>query len=696
MKRAILHQNFALSGLFIAIITTSFLMKPGPREIYVSPQGDDNNPGTEKKPLKTLVAAWENARSTKASKGIAIVLREGTYMLANALEMEGKDIEYPVSFGAYPGEKVTVTGGVALRNFETLSKTDAPGKDKVPVIHHDKIWVTNLQGQGITDYGSPHPREGNRLELYAKGQRMSWARYPNTGWVYISKVPQEKGKPVIEGRDTRLRDGIPSGRHYGYFQIDDPTPSTWISKDVWVGGYFNYDWWDDYLQVDRIDPKNNNVYIRPPHGKYGYTYGYRMYFLNALEALDSPGEWYLDRSTGDLYFWPPQGTSIEEKIYVPVNTTTLFDLQGASNITFENLEFRTGRGNAIKSTRGDNLRVLGCTFTQFGGDVVRVEGGFNHLVKSCDVFNTSKGGIHVRSGNRKTLTPGNSRIENNHIHHFAEVLRTYQSGIQVGGVSNVVSHNKIHDTPHQAIGWGGNEHIVEYNEIYNAVTETNDAGAIYSGRNPSMQGNIFRYNYFHNIKGPQGHGTAAIYFDDFHCGNTVYGNVFYRSGKPGKALFGAIFVHGGRYNEVRNNIFIDCERAYGESIWGEEGIAKRRVQHNWSKRLHEDVEISKPPYTEKYPWLQAVETMDRRPNTFERNAVYGTGEVYAHKGPDTVKMAHNFITQGDPDFIRRVDDQVHFNPQLTVREIEGFNTIDFSKIGLYLDEYRESVENFMN
>jgi hypothetical protein len=52
----------------------------------------------------------------------------------------------------------------------------------------------------------------------------------------------------------------------------------------------------------------------------------------------------------------------------------------------------------------------------------------------------------------------------------------------MNGVGVKVSHNKMYDTPHNVILFGGNDHVMEYNLIYNAVTETGDAGAIYAGR----------------------------------------------------------------------------------------------------------------------------------------------------------------------------------------------------------------------
>ena len=48
------------------------------------------------------------------------------------------------------------------------------------------------------------------------------------------------------------------------------------------------------------------AWSRPPrpYGIYSFRKGQRFYFLNLLEELDQPGEWFLDRKTGVLYFWP--------------------------------------------------------------------------------------------------------------------------------------------------------------------------------------------------------------------------------------------------------------------------------------------------------------------------------------------------------------------------------------------------------
>ena len=123
----------------------------------------------------------------------------------------------------------------------------------------------------------------------------------------------------------------------------------------------------------------------------------------------------------------------------------------------------------------------------------------------------------------------------------------------------------MHDAPHMAIGISGNDHVFEYNIVHDVCTASDDAGALYKGRNPSCRGNVIRYNFWQDIGSPMGHGTAAVYFDDGDGGDTVFGNVFFRCGHPGRGSFGTVFSHGGHDNVAENNIFIECKRALGSA-----------------------------------------------------------------------------------------------------------------------------------
>ena len=124
------------------------------------------------------------------------------------------------------------------------------------------------------------------------------------------------------------------------------------------------------------------------------------------------------------------------------------------------------------------------------------------------------------------MEPGGHLAENNHIHHYARTKRTYSSAIQLSGVGNRARHNLIHNAPHMAIGFGGNDHLMEFNEIHSVCYESNDAGAIYAGRNWTMRGNVIRNNYLHHINGFEGKGCVGVYLDDMFASAEITNNVF--------------------------------------------------------------------------------------------------------------------------------------------------------------------------
>ena len=124
---------------------------------------------------------------------------------------------------------------------------------------------------------------------------MTLARYPDEDWLNIASIP-EGGTLVEAGRDP----------HYGRFEYDGDRPTAWEDVgDLWVHGYWVHDWSDQYHRVHTLDLKKREVWPEPPLHGYGYRKGARFYFLNVIEELDSPGERFLDRDSGMLYFWPP-------------------------------------------------------------------------------------------------------------------------------------------------------------------------------------------------------------------------------------------------------------------------------------------------------------------------------------------------------------------------------------------------------
>jgi hypothetical protein len=326
-----------------------------------------------------------------------------------------------------------------------------------------------------------------------------------------------------------------------------------------------------------------------------------------------------------------------------------------------------------------------------------VSGGSGHSVEACDVHDTGTGGIVLSGGDRKTLTPAGHEAVNNHIWRFSIHRPTSSAALAIAGVGNRAAHNLIHDAPHLAIDVVGNDHIFEYNIIHHVCMETDDCGAFYKGRNPSCRGNIIRYNFWHDIGSPMGAGNAAIYFDDGDGGDIVFGNVFLHCGNPGETTFGTIFSHGGHDILAENNIFIDCKRALGSTPW-EFKRWKKVVDGGdecfWQEKLLKQVDITKPPYTTRYPAL--IGFMDPQPDQPRvsravRNVIAMCADVKS--GNWQVSPEENWITDQDPGFINAKQGDFRLNPNSEVfAKLPGFKPIPFDKIGLFENELRPTLE----
>ncbi|MBR4934229.1 MAG: right-handed parallel beta-helix repeat-containing protein, partial [Clostridia bacterium] len=182
--------------------------------------------------------------------------------------------------------------------------------------------------------------------------------------------------------------------------------------------------------------------------------------------------------------------------------------------------------------------------------------GDNVTVTSCEFYDVGAKNVELISGDRNTLTFGNSVIENCLFDKFGSVDKTGNSAIYVWGCGITVAHNEICNSSNMGIFYSeyicaSNYITIEYNYLHNVVTQTSDSGAIYGGRNLAGHGSVIRYNLIANIGDyEEGYNPLAIYLDDYMSGQEVYGNIIY--GQRGHT----IFMHGGRENVIHDNIFI--------------------------------------------------------------------------------------------------------------------------------------------
>ena len=452
-------------------------------ELFVAPDGSDSNPGTRDAPLATPAAARDALRARRAAgalPGPAVVnLRGGAYRITETLLLGPEDSgtgEAPAIWQAEPGTgEVRFVGGVRLSEWRPV--TDRGVLDRLRPEARTRVVQTDLRAAGATDLGMPAPVGGPRAELICDARYMPLARYPNRDWLKVSAIP-EGGTLVETQRDS----------HYGRFAYDDDRPTGWADTgDLWVHGYWVHDWRDQYHRVEVLDLEKREIRPQQPYHQYGYRKGQRFYFLNVLEELDEPGEWYLDRGSGILYFWPPADLAGAE-IFFPQLAEPMLVMQETRHVLVRRITFEAAWDKAVVIESGSDNEIAGCTIRNFGARVAVVIGGTRNGIRSSDLYEVAGAGIELGGGDRTNLTPGNNRAVNNDIHRTGRVYRTYHGAFRLEGVGNRIAHCWIHDLPHQGIGYKGNDHVIEYCEFERIALETGDVGATYTGADWTFMG----------------------------------------------------------------------------------------------------------------------------------------------------------------------------------------------------------------
>jgi hypothetical protein len=595
----------ALLALVLALVLAlAFLANPRPARadegglrLYVATNGNDSwsgrleSPAPTKNdgPFATLARARSEIRKIKEQTGlppggVQVELRAGTYYLGRPFDLNPLDsgsAGAPIVYRAKKGESVRLSGGVPVRKWTRVQDPALLARLPAEAVSH--VLQADLRGSGVREFGTP---AGGGAELFFADRPMELARWPQTGFVKIKDVVPEQPFEVRGEKGFRV----------GKFSYFGDRPRKWREeKDLWAYGYWFWDWAGERQKIESIDTGSATISLAKPYHQYGYRAGQWYYVYNALSELDTPGEWYLDRGTGILYFWPPAPLSGNRAVVSRLES--LVRATGVSHITFEDLTLEATRGSAVILKQSDQVTLKHLTLRNTGGWGARVEGGEGCRVAGCTVSGTGEGGIFVSGGVRATLTPARHSVENNTIFAFARWQRMNRPGIELSGVGSRIAHNHIFNAPHQAISFSGNNHLIEYNEINDVCQEANDAGAIYAGRDWTMRGNRVRSNYLHDIQGRAGAGAIGVYLDDMFSGTSVVGNIF-------QNVATAVLIGGGRENLVSDNVFTGCNlgihldsRGLGWAAPAVEGVMMERLR---------DVPYRSALWKESYPALYPI------------------------------------------------------------------------------------------
>jgi len=521
---------------------------------YVSPQGNDNNPGTITQPFATIERAKEKVReiSGNMTSDVTVYLRGGEYFLNNTLKFEAADSGkngFKIEYKAYPGETPIINGGTVVSGWT---------KDSGNIY---KAYV----GTGV-----------NFLMISENGEIGVPARYPNTGYSRMAAHNNSKNQFKFNVGD------IPYVENVNELQVY-----------CWAGGpNGEINWWTDLLNVNSIDYTNRIVTLAG-NASHELGGGSRYYVQGAKELLDAPGEFYLDKATGMLYYYPRKLPVEDQTIVIPkakgIIAVTGTRNNPVRNISFEGITIRNCDYNnhGITIVNADNITVKDCRINNVGGDGIYIgDRAQNNTIYGNDLYHIGFNGIHLNGPNDAYVNKQNT-VMNNRVRYIGMFeggkggIAIWQSG------ENVISHNKVSDTPRYSIilssprlgasigqtfngititqdniqqvkrnALNAKDNIIEYNDLSNANTDSQDTGVFYTW-GASAGGNIVRNNEIHdsNIQFSFGYG---LYLDDCADDFQVYNNIIHhlQTEQTDGVLMGAMMVKGIG-NKIFNNIMVD-------------------------------------------------------------------------------------------------------------------------------------------
>ncbi len=582
-----------LKKYLLVIFISSLIFIPtfcayGDVEFYVAIDGNDSNPGTKKKPFATIERARDAIRDLKTehndlSEPVNIYFREGTYYIDELILFTPEDSgteKCPITYQAYPGEKPVISGGKKITGKWEKGENGIWSVN-VPEVHTQQWWFR---------------------QLFKNGERQIRSSYPNEGDLLIAEKVEEIGNGV-EKSPRKI-------------YVDRKLPFENLQRKEAEAVMYNL--WS--ISRARIRLTNDNFIqtITPlgwiGHGATSIQEGRKMHLEHALEFIDQPGEWYLDRDKCKLYYMPEKDENPNNFEWTAPFAKQLLRLLGrkgqpVTNIKFENLSFEYtnwqlpifgysgiqagffGSRYITQPTYSPLMAILceyaeDCKFNEIelsrtGTSGLGLGAGCKrNRVSDSKFYDIGGSGIQVgwrrisdepprqwfENGWHDTLDiPKKNSIVNNKLLNCGKIHLSSTAIFTAFAEDTLISHNEIHDMPHIGITVGfiwsdrptsQKRAIVEYNHIYNCMKKLIDGAGIYTlGYQP---GTVIRNNYIHDIL--NGHG---LYTDEGSSHILFENNIIYRTGLRG------FNQNYGHHNIVRNNIFAyPCLSADGK-MWGD-------------------------------------------------------------------------------------------------------------------------------
>ena len=516
-----------------------------PEAIYVSADGSDENDGSLENPLATLAAAKELAKAK--SGDVTVYFRQGSYSLYDTVRFTAED-KSGVTYRAYENEKVVFTAGVPYTGFE------------------------NCTVNGVKAFRKYVGKDADFNILFNGKTTLNRTRYPESGYLYIKDVDDNYCiNPELE---------VDSDYHKGYTAfIADKKDIPGMKNEQDVVVRVLHFWKDEMLGVKSYDSSKGLLQFTKPSAM-TFHKGERYFLENVFEALDEPGEWYLDKNEGVLYYIPQDGESAAGLTLWGGETETLISIDGVDDIRFEKIIFRGNGFNVpeqrdfsqaaynaptcVSCVNSKGFEIKNCEFRDIAACAVFIGENVQNAAVDSSVFeNIGAQAVYIRGENLEEDNPRvtkNITVTNNLISGFGRVFYNAVGILIIHANTVNASNNEIHDGYYTAIsvGWvWGYSHNITFNNricdnlIYNIGQGwLSDMGGIYTLGN--QKGTVLSGNVIHNVAadpGEGGYGGWGIYLDEGSAFILVEKNLVYACGSDGYHL------HYGSDNIIRNNIF---------------------------------------------------------------------------------------------------------------------------------------------
>lgn len=647
------------------------------RRWYVAPTGNDGwsgmlaDPNADRTdgPFATLQRAQQEVRQRNAggpSTPITVLLRDGVYRQLEPLVFTPEDSgteAFPVTYAAYPGEHPAISGGVPITGWKQDGHLWSA---TVPKTVQGKPWRFN--------------------QLFVDGQRRTRARTPNRGQFFRTDGPTSAG----------------ANRSF-YFHEGDIRQWDRL-QDAIVVVY--HSWETSIHHIRAVDLESNSVQLREPAPwPMGRWQRQQRYFVeNVFEALDEPGEWYWNSSTGQVTYWPMPGETLGQvEIVAPLITSTLLEIVGdpAEDRYVQHLHFR---GIAFQHTNANLQRLrnpgqaeiyqpglihalglrhasfVDCQIQHTGAHGIWLGAGCTHnRIQRCHFRDLGGGGVYLGGGwgVNDHLPTGHNIVDNNLIHDGSHMFRGAH-GVWIGKSShNRVTHNEISNFDYSGIScgwsWGfqpssANHNQLDFNYIHHLGNGDglSDMGAIYTlGISP---GTTIRNNHIHDVYSYAhvSHGSG-IYPDEGSTGILIENNVVYRVRNS------PLFMHYGKECSVHNNVF----------ALGDAGQLRRSREDLRCHYIAEGniVYGGDNPRMLDGPWKNGDWQLGRNVYwTHDGNPLFAGMDFDAWQvhGQDKGSVV------ADPRFVDPDNDDFRLQPDSPALEM-GFQPIDVGRAGLYGD-----------